>query len=216
MGRLSSRDRKLAHLAGENVSNIENRYFSLASVNADQTVLGPPAPLTLVPTTGITATAQRVCWQYIGYTQKSLLVDYVQFIQTGTAAGGAQVAELGLATSTSAPDGTAKTLTVTAVTASLPDLTTGTLTNGLVRQNSTAAGWTVSPATHLWACARFNMATTQPTYVATATDWQIGLIQFTASIATAITVGTSYTGALFTATLGTGGLNPYLRLVARP
>src|SRR3954463_14904518 len=123
MGKLSSRDRKLAHIAGENVSNIENGQFATLSASASQTILSGPLPV--VPTTGFLTVSGTVYWSYIGYTQKTLVVDYVRFIQTAAAVG-TQAAEVYLASSTSAPDGTAKSLTVLYANATLDDLVTGT------------------------------------------------------------------------------------------
>ena len=212
MGKLSSRDRKLAHRDGQNVSNIENRQFATFSTSASQTILQGPLPV--VATTGITSTAQRISWSYIGYTQKSLVVDYVQFIQMGAVPAGAQVAELGLATSTSAPDGTAKTLTCIASTGVLPDLTVGTFpsTLGIARQNTNALAYTVSPCTHLWAAIRTEFAGTQPTYLAVNLDLSVGFVQTTATVTSPLAVGTSYTGALYAMTVAATGLHPYLRL----
>jgi len=215
MGKLSSRDRKLAHLAGENVSNIENRNFELAAVNASQLILQGPLPI--VPTTGITALSQRVCWSYIGYTQKTLVADYIQFIQTGTLAAGAQVVELGLATSTSAPTtiDLSMSLTVVAVASALPDLTTGTTTNGLVRQNTTALGYSVSPATHLWLAYRSQFATTQPTYLAVNMDLSVGFVRSTLTVTSPLTVGTTYSASGYSQAITTAAIAPLLRLQIR-
>lgn len=217
MGRLSLRDRKLAYAAGENPSNIENDAFSLTALSVNQAVIGPPSPLVVNFGAGLVVLTQRVYWVYVGYTQKTLVADYVQLIQTGTVAAGAQVCEVGLASAPSAPDGTAKTLTVLAVADSLPDLTTGVLTTGLLRQNVTAMGFTVTPCVHLWLACRFQMATTQPAFTALTGDWQIGQIQTTSSIATALAVGTSYTGVVPPASVSAApGIHPYLRLVLSP
>ena len=215
MGRLSLRDRKLAYAAGENPSHLESDAFALSGVSANQTVLAAAPPVLSVPLTSYGILSQRIYWNYIGYTQKTLVVDYVQFIQQNLAVG-AQVAEVALATTASAPDGTAKTFTCVAVADTLPDLTTGTVTNGLVRQNVTAGGWIVSPATHLWAAARFQMATTQPGVCGVGTDLQTGTLQSTASVVVPMVIGTSYAGALFAATTGSTQVSPLLRLVVRP
>ena len=208
MGKLSSRDRLLAHQDGQNVSNVENRQFETLSTHASQLILQGPLPI--VPTTGFPATAQGARFSYIGYTQKDLVVDYVQFIQTGALAAGTQVIEVGLATTTSAPDGNAQTFTVVAVTGNLPDLTTGTMP--LLRQNTTAFAYAVSPGIHLWAAMRCNFATTQPTTLGVSQDLSMGMIQRTASVATPLTVGTSYLGAPYAQTVTAGAFHPYLRL----
>jgi len=211
MGKLSSRDRKLAHLAGENVSNIENRQFATLAASASQLIL--QGPLQVVPTTGFQTVTQVVYWSYIGYTQKSLVVDYVRFIQTAAAVG-TQAAEVYLATTPDAPDGTAKTLTVKYVNNTLDNLVTGTYTNGLVKGNATAAAFGVSPATHLWAGARFAFTTTptQPAILGVGLDLSVGYIQTTAAVTAAMAVGDVKTGVLYTQGIAAAALAPFLRV----
>jgi hypothetical protein len=213
MGKLSSRDRKLAHIAGENVSNIENGQFSTISTSAAQTIL--QGPLQVVPTTGFTTIATTIYWSYIGYTQKSLVVDYVKFIQT-TAAVGTQVAEVYLASTTSAPDGTAKSLTVKYANGTLDSLTATTAATGVVRGNATAAAFSVSPCTHLWAGARFALtgSPTQPVLLGVGLDLSTGNIQATTSASPAV-VGTAYTGTLYTQVIAATALAPLLRVVVK-
>jgi hypothetical protein len=214
MGRLSSRDRKLAHLAGQNVSNIENRQFATLSASASQTILQGPLPV--VPTTGFQTISGTVYWTYIGYTQKQLVVDYVRFIQTAAAVG-TQAAEVYLATTPDAPDGTAKTLTVTYVNATLDNLVTGTYTAGLVKGNATAAAFAISPATHLWAAARFAFTTTptQPVILGHNLDLSVGYVQATTAIAGPMVVGDVKTGVLYTQAIAATALAPMLRVVVK-
>jgi len=211
MGKLSSRDRVLAHAAGESVNNIESRQFAMLSANASQTILQGPTPI--VATNGFVGIPQQCRWSYIGYTQKRLVVDYVQFIQTGAVPVGTQVAELGLATTTDAPDGNPQTFTVVAVTNQLPDLTVGTFpsTVGIPRQNTTAFGYVVSPCTHLWAAMRFNFSTTQPTALGVNRDLSAGAIQRTTSVPPMV-VGASYTGLVYAQSITLSAIHPYLRL----
>jgi hypothetical protein len=211
MGKLSSRDRKLAHLAGKNVSNIENRQFETFAASASQTFVQGPLPV--VPTTGFQTISQTVYWSYIGYTQKSLVVDYIRFIQTAAAVG-TQAAEVYLATTTDAPDNTAKTLTVRYVNATLDNLVTGTYTDGLVKGNATAAAFGVSPATHLWAAARFAFTTTptQPVILGVGLDLSSGSILTTASVTSAMAVGDTKTGALITQGIAATAIHPFFRL----
>jgi len=211
MGKLSSRDRKLAHSAGQNVSNIENGNFELFAASASQTILQGPLPV--VPTTGFQTISGTVYWTYLGYTQKQLVVDYVRFIQTAAAVG-TQAAEIYLATSPDAPDGTAKTLTVKYVNATLDNLVTGTYTNGLVKGNATAAAYTVSPATHLWAAARFAFSgsPTQPVVLGVNLDLSAGFVQATTAIAGPMAVGDVKTGVLFTQGIAATALAPFLRV----
>jgi len=211
MGKLSSRDRKLAHLAGENVSNIENRQFATLSASASQIFM--QGPLQVVPTSGFLTTTQVVYWAYIGMTQKILTVDYIRFIQTAAAVG-TQAAEVYLATTPDAPDGTAKTLTVKYVNATLDNLVTGTYTNGLVKGNATAAEFSVLPATHLWAAVRFAFTSTptQPVVLGVNLDLSTGSILTTAAQTTAMAVGDTKTGAMLTQGIGASVIHPFLRL----
>ena len=211
MGKLSTRDRKLAHIAGKNVTNIEDHQFATLSVSASQTFL--QGPLRVQGQTGFGATARRISWLYIGYTQKAIVVDYVQFIQTGAIPVGTQVGEVALGTTTSAPDGTNKTITCVAATDVLPDLTIGSFPSlsGIVRQNITALAFTVSPATHLWAACRFDFTTQQPTCLGAASDLSGGWAQLTNN-SSPITAGTSYLGTVPSLVISAGGAYPALRL----
>lgn len=211
MGKLSSRDRKLVHRAGENVSNIENGNFALAGVSWSQVVL--QGPQRLVASTGFLTTTGTVYWHYIGYTQKELVVDYVKFVQTAAAAG-TQAAEVYLASSPEAPDGTAKSLTVLFKDATLDNLITGGFTNGLVKGNATAAAFTVSPAVHLWAAGRFAFTATptQPAILGSNLDLSIGFVQSTASVASAMVVGDVKTGALVAIDKGAVAIAPAFRI----
>lgn len=208
MGKLNSRDRKLAHLAGQNVSNIENRQFATLGTSPNQTLL--PGPLAVVPTTGFQTISGTIYWTYIGYTQKTLVVDYVKTV--ATAAGtGAQTAEIGLASTDAAPAGDAKTLTVLYANGTLDTFVTGTYTNGLVKGNTTAAGFTVSPCVHLWACARFALASSQPALIGVSLDISRGYVLATVTQA-ALAAGQSRTGALITQGIAATAIAPFLQI----
>lgn len=209
MGKLSSRDRKLAHQAGQNVSNIENANFALASTAPVQTYIFGLLPI--VPTTGIISLTGIVNLSYVGYTQKTITVDYIEFVQTALAAG-AQVGEVGLASTTSAPNGSSKDFTVLAVAGALPDLTTGTVTNGLIRRNTNALAATITPCVHLWAFTRFAMATTQPTLLGVCLDLSMGNIQSVAGHSSPVVVGETLTGGVIPAqSTGATATFPFLR-----
>jgi len=216
MGKLSSRDRKLAHVAGQNVSNVENRNFAPMSVALGQGLLA--APLQVTPTTGIVATAQTVYWCYVGCTQKTVTVDYVKFCQTVVAAGTTQVAQIALASTTSGPDGSAKTFTVLKVDNTLDDLKATTAATGVVRGNTTAMDFKVSPCTHLWVAARFDMTTapTQPAILGCALDLGRGFIQTTASVTSPMVAGDSKVGVVPTVAIATTAQSLYLWGVANP
>lgn len=211
MGKMNSRDRKLAHIAGENVSNIENRNFELFATSPAQTLLQGPLPI--VPATGMLMISGTIYWSYIGYTQKQLVVDYVKFVQTVAAAGDNQVAEIGLASTTDAPAGAAQTMTVLYANGTLDDIKTGTYTNGLIKGNASAAAYTVSPCTHLWACARFAMSgtPTQPTLLGVNLDLSRGNVLVTTG-QTALSAGQTRTGALLTQGIDAAAIHPWLQV----
>jgi hypothetical protein len=97
-----------------------------------------------------------------------------------------------------------------------PDLTVGTFpsTVGIVRQNSTAMAYSVSPATHLWAATRFAMATTQPVLLGVNLDLSIGNVLVTTS-PTALAVGDTKTGTLLTQAIAATAQAPLLRVVVK-
>lgn len=214
MGKLSARDRKLAHAAGENVSNVENGYFQLRPVALSQTVLQTRAQ-TAPPGTRATIVNQ-VYFTYHGYTQKELIVDYVQFVQTDITTSGTQVAELGLATTPESADGTAKLFTIVAATGNLPNLAAGVNANGVLRQNSLPLGATISPCTHLWTCFRCNMSGgTQPTVLTLNLDLSTGRTQIANSHTAPLAVGEQITGSLLPQSITQTGSIPLLRAIVR-
>ena len=214
MGRLSSRDRKLAHTAGMNVNTIEHRNFAPFSSASSQLFLQSPLPVT--PTTGILLVSEVAYWTYLGYTQKTLVVDAIKGIQTVAAvAGGTPQAELALATTPSAPNGTGQSLTVTNVVtySGLEDLTAGGLP-AIRGTTSTSLGWTVSPCTHLWAGMRAEMGT-NPTMLGVAMDLGAGFAQATALAASPLAVGTTYAGTIVFTSVENTATHPLLRCTIR-
>jgi hypothetical protein len=133
----------------------------------------------------------------MGRSTKDITVTNVVFYVT-TVAVGTQAAEIAVASSTSAPNGAAQTLTVLGVSAALDDLTTGT-----GRKGSTAAiSVAVPQTTHLWAGFRVNMTSTptQPQIYGLTFDNANGEILITSS-AGVLATGSTYTGALITSSV---------------
>lgn len=215
MGKLTSRARKLAHLAGQNVSVVENHNFAPIATSTSQSIL--TVPLQVTPTTGILATAQTVYWCYVGCTQQRVTVDYVKFTQYTAAVGTTQTAQVALASTPAGPDGTAKTFTVLTVNNTLSDLTATTAATGVVRGNTTAMGYTVSPCTHLWVAGWFNMSgtPTQPAILGCALDMGRGFIQTTAAVSTAMVAGDVKTGTVPAVAIATTAQCLYLWGIAQ-
>lgn len=103
-------------------------------------------------------------------------INYVRGrLHTSNAGAGAQVGEVGLATSSSGPKKAGQTLKVVAVqsNANLDDMTrAGAAMSG--NKLASPLSYTPPADTHLWAICRFQMATTNPTFDSTALDFAQG------------------------------------------
>ena len=150
---------------------------------------------TLHASTTQAQTSGTASYVYLGKTAAAAVWKYVKF-RVSTAGAGTQTAEVGLFSSTSAPNGAAQTLTKLWADGTLTALTaTG------IGRNSTASAISVPAGTHLWAACRFAMATTQPTLAVLTDDWQLGYaLQATSSAAltSLTTVTPSLTAAVQT------------------
>lgn len=137
--------------------------------------LAPPAS-TIIPTSG---TAYFV---FLGRMSQATVIKFVEGFVT-VAGVGNQVAEVGLFSSTQAPDKTNKTLTKLAADATVDAMTGGSFPR--VVRNTTAfnsgAGVSVPAGTFLWAGIRTAMATTQPTFRSLGHDHVQGWMQTTAA-----------------------------------
>lgn len=140
---------------------------------------------------------------YIGRVVQATTVAFVEFHVT-TAAGGTQTAEVGLFSTPASPNKSAQTLTKIAATGTLTALT-GTGMN----RNSTTFAQVIPAGTHLWAAARFAMATTQPTTYGIEGDMSEGHV-LTTTGGGALTSVTTASGALVA--IGTGMIAPDLRI----
>lgn len=112
----------------------------------------------VVPTNflAISGTAYYV---YVGKVEEWTTFAFVELHCTVIGAG-AQTAELGLFSSPLAPNKTGQTLSKLVATG-----TVDALTSTGVKRNTASFALAVAPGTHLWAAARFAMATTQPSMV---------------------------------------------------
>ena len=210
MGRLSSRDRKLAHTAGQNVNTIEHRNFSLAPVAVEQVFLISTLPL---ETTGLLTSSNTAYWVYLGFTEKEIVVDKIEAVQT-VAAGGTVTGAFALGSSTTPPDGASKAITCT-------HLASGSMVDDFVggavpamRGTLGTLGWTVSPCTHLWAGCRFGGAGTQPTLLGLSLDLLKGRISSGLAVSP-LAVGTVYQTAVPALNVTNTPLVPTLRLKLR-
>ncbi len=183
-------ERQQAHRAGR--SGAMNKRIQGASVqnalDAGEFGFGRSALPTIA---GAATVADKAYWVYVGRAARPCTATNVKF-WVSTAAAGAQVAEVAVATG-SAPNAAAQTLTVVAVASALADLTVAYAS----KQNTTSFGYAVNASDHLWVGLRTNMATTQPTVFGHTFDCSNGEILSTAS-AGILAVGTAYTGALIT------------------
>lgn len=143
-----------------------------------------------------TQTSGTASYVYVGRTYSAAVWKFVKF-RLNTVGAGAQTGEVGLFSSTNAPNGTAQTLTKIWADSTLDSLTVGTG----IKKNTTASAVSVPAGTHLWAACRFAMATTQPNLAVLIDDWQLGYaLQQTgsASLTTLTTVTPSLLAAVTT------------------
>lgn len=152
-----------------------------ATASAQRTTLGLDSigsdglrvlrPVASPPGGAITATTGRAFCNYVGYLAQAKVIKFVRANMT-TAGSGAQTAEVALASSPNAPtQATNQTFTFLSADGTLSDLTTGApkLITNTSALNS-GSGYTVAAGTHLWACMRTAMATTQPAFTGGAND----------------------------------------------
>lgn len=138
--------------------------------------------------TGKLAIADTAYWVYMGIAPYAITIAYIRTTLTVNG-GGAQTMEVAVASSATAPTGSALTLTKIAATGSFDDLTTGAAKRV---KNSSALGALVPAGTPWWTGIRTNFATTQPTFTALIRDDGLGRLCSTAS-AGALTSGSSWT-----------------------
>lgn len=117
----------------------------------------------VVPTNFLTISGTAY-FVYVGKVEEWTRFAHVELHCT-VAGAGTQTAELGLYSSPLAPNKAGQTLSRLAASGTLDSLTsTG------VKRNTASFALDVAPGTHLWAAARFAMATTQPNVVGLTND----------------------------------------------
>lgn len=140
---------------------------------------------------------------YIGRTVQDITVKFVEFHITSAGAG-TDTKEVGLFSTPSAPNKSAQTLTKIVATGTVDS---GTTTG--VKRNTASFAQVVLKGTHLWAAARFALATTQPTCAGLAGDMSQGHI-LTTTGGGALTGLTTAAGGLVA--LATATVAPDLRV----
>ena len=120
--------------------------------------------------TAFTMISGTAYFVYVGRTTKAVTPKYVEFHVT-SAGVGAQTAEVGLYSTSSAPNKATQSLAKLVSTATVDDLTT----TGMKR-NTSAFATSIPADTHVWAAIRVAMATTQPDIVGLINDMSQGHI----------------------------------------
>lgn len=186
----STAERAAGHRAGRSTPlNSRDVKASLASVfdAQEQNVFSSALPTIA----GALTTSGTAYWVYIGRAAKDITVNKVIALLT-TNAVGTQAGEVVIASSTSAPNRAAQSLTVLARSTSIQDLTAGA---GSPKFNSADLNYVVPSTTHVWAGIRVVMSGTQPQLFGLTADASSGSVLSTAA-AGVLAVGTSYSGAL--------------------
>lgn len=142
---------------------------------------------------------------YVGQVATAITVKFVELI-VSTAGAGAQVAELGIFSTPSAPNKANQSLTKLAATGTIGALTA----TGAIR-NTASFAQAVSVGTHLWAGMRSAMATTQPQVLGLASDFAEG--QYLTAAAPGVLTGAGpFAGVLVAADLSATWRCPDLRI----
>lgn len=147
-------------------ANLSNLNLTTAESSIGQRVLRSMLP-PVAPGTFLTVSGTAY-YLYIGRIVRAITVAFCEFHVT-TIAAGAQTAEIGLFSSSNAPNKSGQTLTKLVATGTVDSTTT----TG-VKRNTASFAQAVSAGTHLWAGVRFAMATTQPTCSGVAGDMSQG------------------------------------------
>lgn len=146
------------------------------SCDVSPVVIGGPeqrilhSPLSRVVPTNFLAISGTAYFVYVGKVEEWTRFAFVELHCT-VAGAGAQAAELGLYSSPLPPNKAGQTLSRLVASGTIDSLTT----TG-VKRNTASFALDVAPGTHLWAAARFAMATTQPSMIGLANDRSEGNI----------------------------------------
>lgn len=155
--------------------------------------------------TGFVLVSGTAYFTYLGRAmmEVSPRPQFVEF-HVSTIGAGAQIAEVGLFSSPSAPNKAAQSLTKIVSTG-----TVDTLISTGVKRNTAAFGAAVPFGTHLWAGIRTAMATTQPTIESLCRDMAQGNVLSAAAAGVLTAVG-PFSGTIIAA--ATGPIAPDLRV----
>ena len=129
---------------------------------------------------------------YIGYFPTNTVINHVTEPYIRTYAVGTEVAELGIFSTPSAPDGTAKVFTKLISTGTTSGFTAGDASS-LTVSNVGAFNLTVAAGTYVWAGVRCAQTTSTPNMEALGYDFGVGACQ-TTSAAGALTGAGPWTG----------------------
>lgn len=129
---------------------------------------------------------------FCGRTNWPMVPKYVA-AHVSTAGSGAQTAEMGLFSTTSAPNKSALSFTKIEATGTIGNVTTGS--GSTIVRNTSAFSTLIPAGTYLWAGIRTALASTQPTLTAVSLDHGEGYTQSTAT-AGALTGSGPWTGVI--------------------
>lgn len=201
---LSDSQRRAAHRAGVNA--LHNYETAAVASHASTSVLKAHQLHELA--SSFTAIAGTAYFIYLGQVARQETFNKVYFV-TATAATGALVQELGVATSPTAPNGAVPELTIRAI-----DTTAGNYA-GATGRYSNSANLAYSPpvGTHIWVFARFQAATTQPlTTTAYGMDQGQGSVVTFASVDEPLVLGQVISDAALVSVTANTGIAPKLAL----
>lgn len=114
---------------------------------------------------------------YFGFFLPQAVINYVRVALEVNGAG-TQAGEVGLFSTTTAPNGSGLSLTKLTATSSLDSLTSGSPSR---KGNSSSLAYTTSVGTHVWGGIRVSMGTTQPKTLSHFGDRGTGTLQIVTS-----------------------------------
>ena len=208
-------DQNSGSSSGPTTTAYTETLLAAANAPAARVILGTGSPIVdgqqtqlrnadlSVVTGSFTIVSGTIYTVYLGYTTRALTLIDLESSVLATGAG-AQTAEIAFASTTSGPDGTAKTFTKIVATGSL-DALTSTGFKGAASPLSQA----VAAGVHLWGSSRYAMASGQPSTMGLCGDHGRGQMQTTAGAA-ALTGLSTWVGVVPT-TYSSAAVGPDLR-----
>ena len=157
-----------SNVSGSTVKDTLNTLDGLVSLQANRRIL--VSDLADVNGQDYRPGSGVAYWVYLGFVEKSITIKKIRlFVQS--AGSGAQTAEVGLASTPTAPNGGDQTLTKIYGASVVSDLTTG---GGTVKTET--LNQVIAARTHLWAGVRTAMASTQPLFRGFVLAWNDGRV----------------------------------------